>query len=654
MSVQLGFIDHGDGANIRTMPAELSGTRCLTSAPLPPGTRVTVIRPHPQKPEWSYVATLIGGRLLRGYVQGFRITTALPEPSATLYHVKPGDMLEPIAARFYHQGIEPGRDLRFYENVVLHVNQQARRAGVRRVDGDVRLVAGHRIWLVSLAFANQLQKIVPSGSITGGAVALARKVARHLEDIIASVRVSPQYFEAVAGEYASVIREHLPEIIGIVAAFIAAEALSTFLAATPTGVGQLAAAVIQLGLAVFGAQGVVEAGAEALKHAQAWLTQAWKAHGVGTRIAEASKSFIRMLVSIALAALGMLGVKSNLGRGLKLAQGVKITPPGLVMMQTAGGPGGAVAVPVFRPGSITATQAAVVPINPMTGPAAALTQAGHKGAASDPKLTNRTLGDAELEKFLEKLPNWDKLQKLVGRRIPKPGTPEFAALKKQLEAAGYQLDVMKEGPQPFRLRRPNGKAVGDEYAALTVTEDGMIVLKVNGTNRISVYSRYRKNYLDWIEQTSGKSAREAAAARISAGDQLHHLIPDAVAQRHPLLREALARLDGYTIDRGMNMLDMPVAKNPEGKILHLGSHPEYNKYVISKLDFAIGKLGAPSKLTPKVIDDAIRKVESELRKAIESGNLPPKVLKELIEDGIPVGKKLAMLELRPHAGSLTA
>jgi hypothetical protein len=654
MSVQLGFIDHGEGANIRTIPAELSGSRCLTSAPLPPGTRVTVIRPHPQKPEWSYVATLLGESLLRGYVQGFRLTTALPEPSATLYHVKPGDMLEPIAARTYHQGIEPGRDLRFYENVVLSVNQQARRAGVRRVDGDVRLVAGHRIWLVSVAFANELQKLVPSGSITGGAVALARKVARHLEDILASVRGSPQYFEAVAGEYASVIREHLPEIIGIVVAFIAAEAVSTLLAATPTGVGQLAAAVIQLGLAAFGAQGVVEAGAEALKHAQAWLTQAWKAHGEGTRIGEASKSFLRMLVSIALAALGMLGLKSNLGRGLKLAQGVKITPPSLVMMQTAGGPGGAVAVPVFRPGSITATHVAAVSSSPMTGPTAALTQAGNKGSAADPKLTNRTLGDAELEKFLEKLPNWDKLQKLVGRRIPKPGTPEFAALKKQLEAAGYQLDVLKEGPQPFRLRRPNGKALGDEYAALTVTEEGMIVLKVNGTNRISVYSRYRKNYLDWVEQTSGKAARDAAAARISAGDQLHHLIPDEIAQSHPLIRQALERLDGYTIDRGTNMLDMPVAKNPEGKILHLGSHPEYNKYVSSKLDFAVGKLGAPSKLTPKMIDGAIRKVESELRKAIESGNLPPKVLKELIEDGIPVGKKLAMLELRHHAGSRTA
>ncbi|ADO74318.1 hypothetical protein [Stigmatella aurantiaca] len=190
MSVQLGFIDHREGANIRTLPAELTGSTCLTQTPLPPGTRVTVIRLHPQKPEWSYVATVAGQQLLRGYVQGLRITTQLPEPSATLYHIRPGDTLEPIAARIYRKAIEPGRDLRFYENVILYVNQQRNRTGVRRVEGDIHLVTGENIWLVSVAFANQLQKIVPSGSITGGAIALAKKVIQHLDDILTSVRTA--------------------------------------------------------------------------------------------------------------------------------------------------------------------------------------------------------------------------------------------------------------------------------------------------------------------------------------------------------------------------------------------------------------------------------------------------------------------------------
>jgi hypothetical protein len=64
----VGFIDNDDGANIRTLPAELSGSRCLTNAPLPPGTRVIVNGPHPRKPEWSHVTTFLGDSLLSGYV----------------------------------------------------------------------------------------------------------------------------------------------------------------------------------------------------------------------------------------------------------------------------------------------------------------------------------------------------------------------------------------------------------------------------------------------------------------------------------------------------------------------------------------------------------------------------------------------------------
>ena len=91
MTIQFGFIDQGDGANLRTLPAEMKGSTCLTPAPLPPGTRVSVIRDHAQAPGWSYVSTVAGGYLLQGYVQTLRITTQLPEPAATLYQVRPGD-----------------------------------------------------------------------------------------------------------------------------------------------------------------------------------------------------------------------------------------------------------------------------------------------------------------------------------------------------------------------------------------------------------------------------------------------------------------------------------------------------------------------------------------------------------------------------------
>jgi len=92
-----------------------------------------------------------------------------------------------------------------------------------------------------------------------------------------------------------------------------------FLAATPTGVGQAAAAVIQLALSAFGAAGMVEAGIEAIKHGGAWLTTAWTAHGKPELIAEASKEFLRMLVAVAVTALGYLGAKGNYKNALKIA-----------------------------------------------------------------------------------------------------------------------------------------------------------------------------------------------------------------------------------------------------------------------------------------------------------------------------------------------
>ncbi|MBZ4371091.1 AHH domain-containing protein [Corallococcus interemptor] len=664
MTIRFGFIDNSEGANLRTLPAGVKGSTCLTPSPLPPGTRVTVLQGHSQAPGWYYVSTLVGGYLLRGQIQDFRITLDPPEPAATLYQVKPGDRLEPIVARLYKEAIAPGRDLRFYENVILHVNKERGRMGVRRGKNGVELVAGKRIWLVSTAYANRLQEEVPSGSITGGALARAREAARHLEDLIISVDQSGQHFGEVTGQYAQAIKDNLLEISAIVAGFIAAEALSTVLAATPTGVGQLAAAIIQLGLAAFGAQGIIDAGVEALKHASSWITQAWEANGSAERLKEASKSFLRMLMSIAAAALAAMGAKTNLGRGVKLARTVKINPPRFYMM-AAQGPGGAFAgVPVFQPGSIT-SHSVSLPFNPWGAGRPLMSKAVKDGASSrpdtEPTLTERTVSDAEWERLLETLPNWDKLKELVGRKVPKEGTPAFNTFKKELETAGYRLEKMNNGSQPYRIRRPDGKALSDEYGALTVTENGLVVLKIGkGTPRISIFSRYRKNYLDWVEKTHGKAARKAAEIRIARGNPMHHLIPDAVAQKHPMIRKAMERLESYTLDRGTNILDMP-CKDPQGKIMHLGSHPKYNSYVTTLLDDALealddslGKRKPGSSLTPREIEDAILEIELNLREAIETGNLPVDVLKELREDGIVVGVKLALLELPAHEDSRTA
>ncbi|GAB4518569.1 MAG: hypothetical protein Tsb0020_37150 [Haliangiales bacterium] len=363
-----GFIDHSDGSNIRTGPAEAGG-RALTAEPLPPATRVFVSGRHPQAPSWWYVSAYLPSLMVRGYVQDFRVNTELPEPSAKLYQIQPGDTAEGLAVREFAAAIEPGRDLRYYENVLLAVNRTHGRAGIHGTfqapnvlgggSDNIQLEAGRRIWLVSPTYARALAGTVPDGSLTGGGYARAKASLAHIDDLLASVTESPAHFDAVAGEYAEAIRDHLPEIIAITAGFIAAESASAFLAATPTGVGQLAAVVIQLGLAALGAAFAVQAAMGALEHGKQWLTLAWTANGDPAKLAQASRAFLGMLVEIAMAALAMLGARANAGKGLHVAESVKITPPKLGWSPGMVTPDGAVLAggPVFTPGSVTSAGA---------------------------------------------------------------------------------------------------------------------------------------------------------------------------------------------------------------------------------------------------------------------------------------------------------
>jgi hypothetical protein len=339
-----GFIDRKDGANLHSDPVQASD-RLVRDQPLPPATRVFVSGTHPQGSDWWYITAFLPDAVVRGYVQGVRVNTRLPEPLAELHLVTDGETAEGLAKQQFSGAVSDGHDLRYYENVLLHVNQDRHPPGVRGTYQDpgvlgggsnnVQLLAGELIWLVSAPYAKSLQSVVPSGSLTGGAVAQARRFVGHIEDILRSVTESRHHFGEVAGELAQAIRDHLPEITGIVAAFIMAEATSALLAATPTGVGQIAAVVIQLALAAFGAAGLVQAGVEAVKHASAWLTTAWTANGKDDRIAAASTEFLKMLVSIAIAALSYLGAKGNLGNAVKIAG--SMPTGGLPALALAGG-----------------------------------------------------------------------------------------------------------------------------------------------------------------------------------------------------------------------------------------------------------------------------------------------------------------------------
>ena len=357
-----GFIDNDDGANIRTGPAELDG-KTLTAQPLPPATRVFVSGQHPEAPTWWYVSAHLAQVIVRGYVQNFRVNTALPEPCAKLYQIEAGDTVEELAKREYSTWVRDGHDLRYYQNVLFAVNRD--RAGIKGTFqnptifgggvNNIHLQADRRIWLVSPTYARSLEGVVPDGSLTNGGYAKVKRAVGHIDDLVHSVTNSPAYFGDVAGEYADAIRAHLPELIGITAGFIVAESASAFLAATPTGVGQLAAVVIQLGLAAFGASLAFDAGVEALKHGQEWLTLAWTANGKASQLAEASKEFLKMLAGIAAAALAILGARGNAGKGLKIADSINIQPPTLGWSPSLVTADGVVVAggPVFTPGSIT-------------------------------------------------------------------------------------------------------------------------------------------------------------------------------------------------------------------------------------------------------------------------------------------------------------
>jgi len=455
-----GFIDNSDGANLRTDPIE-SGGQKVRDQPLPPATRVFVSGTHPDAPEWWYVTAYLDSTMVRGYVQDVRVTIDLPEPTAKLHQVIGGDTAEQLAAKEYGSAVRDGHDLRYYENVLLYVNQQRDRAGITGSYQDpgvlgggsnnVQLVAGHRIWLVSPAYAKALESVVPSGSLTGGAVAKGKRFVGHLEDILRSVTQSRHHFGEIVGEYAQAIRDHLPEIAGIVAAFLMAEATSAFLAATPTGVGQIAAVVIQLALAAFGAAGMVQAGVEAVKHASQWLTIAWTAKGNDEKIAEASKEFLKMLVSIAIAALSYVGVKGNYSNALKIAS--SLPTGGLPAVAVAdggqmGGPGTARGVLIApSTGSIGAAGNAMMQADDETG-----------GPSKDdgPESTDPA---KELEEIKQKL---ESGRKLSGK--------EKQALRARKQALQEQLGhtrsepIAADVPTPTRFKQRVSGLSGKEAA----------------------------------------------------------------------------------------------------------------------------------------------------------------------------------------------
>jgi hypothetical protein len=150
---------------------------------------------------------------------------------------------------------------------------------------------------------------------------------------------------------------------------------------------------------------MVTAVVEAVKHASQWLTLAWTAKGDEKQIGAASVEFVKMLVSIAIAALSYLGVKGNYGNAVKIASSMPTGALPAFSMVGGGQVGGA--------GAGTG-----VMVGPSTGSAGiagnAMMQADDNsgGGGGDSSGTKSADPAKELEEIKQKL---DSTQKLSGK-----------------------------------------------------------------------------------------------------------------------------------------------------------------------------------------------------------------------------------------------
>jgi hypothetical protein len=468
------------------------------------------------------------------------------------------------------------------------------------------------IWLPSPAFANTLSGKVPSGSITGGAVAQAKTATRHLDDMLASITESPKYLGKIGQEYKNAILDNLPQIIGMTAAFIAAEGLSVALAATPTGVGQLAAAAIQLGLGAWGAVGAGEAIQAAMPYAKKWLMTAWQANGDAKQIALASENFLYMMVQIALAALALLGAKGNTGKGLKLAENVKVVPPtlGTAVAVTPSGQG--VVIPVFKPGGITLKPSASAPIPQVPQNAAARVRVGGNAVDAVTEAARKLLGQLPA--------NWPDIRPLIGKPFDSTKLP-----------GGYKVRILEGEPVVSRNVADNKK-----FTPVTIDEAGS--LQILDPKRLSVQSVMKTNY-------------KKAYGPIPQGFWIHHLIPDNLVRSTPLGK--LLQHYGYDLDRASNLAGMPGDKVYAKTIIddpdiigHWENHGVYDKAVKAQMAAIYEKIkvkyGDPMKLNEagkKELFDKIKELEDNLRQDIKEKKLPVKPNGTLAVDDSDSGGK---------------
>ncbi|BAZ29537.1 OmpA/MotB domain-containing protein [Cylindrospermum sp. NIES-4074] len=161
------------GLELYNQPSKAHGSTIIRKIPI--GTKLFIDKEL--SGGWYHIALSSGEY---GYVDATKVNTRLPDPGAQLYKVQDGQKVIGIAERYYKQFVQPGRDLRFYVNVLEEVNRQG--GGIYRPLNtswkDTQAKAGIHIWIPSAAFANTFDGKLSSGSSVRDALKQAGNVAK--------------------------------------------------------------------------------------------------------------------------------------------------------------------------------------------------------------------------------------------------------------------------------------------------------------------------------------------------------------------------------------------------------------------------------------------------------------------------------------------
>jgi hypothetical protein len=601
---KIGFIDRTDGARLHAYP-----TGKLTGVTLQPTTAVTLIGTYRYGPDWSYIRVIQDNTMIAGWLQTARVNIKPPEPRAKLHLIRDHETAEQLARENFADHVQPGQDLRFYENVLAYINKQENRVGVEpaiEVLGvtlkGVDLKAGNLIWLVSPEFAKTLQNVVSNGSITGGAVAKAR-TANHavtdtLESITQAIGLAP---EVMGKDTWEAVRQNWRELLNGLLLFVGAEALSGALAVAPdpTMLSKIAASAIQFGLSAWGATGVVAAGGKSLEFGMKWLNTAIHANGDHKKIHQASLELIRMLEFMALTALAAFGAKGNAAKGLKIASEIKMPPLG-----------GKPALAMADGGKLEPGQN-----NTNVNEARATQQTQSTGTTQTNTATNAARWAArigELEPIYTKFNNWTDIKtKFLGKPASETNLP--AGYKYARIGSKQYAYLAKTEPDKVPLLKTNIK---DEW---DLSKDK------NPSSRLAEKTRYDAAYGVKILKT---------------GSQIHHLVADNVWRGVEVYQEALRRgiahmdVKANLIELAESPADLARARQIDPKfseVLHQSQHSLFDdlvrRFVLKSFEDERLKLGRSFlKWTDAELLNFIKKVEHHIRDLFENhpNQLPKK------------------------------